>query len=183
VRADDPRRLDSVALHLDLRTGRLYLLGHDEEDSGRYDQLTNTSVVTGCAMLVTREVCERLGGFDESYFAYLEDADLCLRAAAAGFRVVVAPRARVRHRRAAATKGRQSLASLYYTTRNHLRLMRQHGSGSAWQRALRSTAVVTLNLAYALRAGGAPLPARIAAVWRGLRAYRRGEGGGRKVEG
>lgn len=177
VQADDPRRLDSVALHLDLRTGRLYLLGHDEEDSGQYDQLTNTSVVTGCAMLVTREVCERLGGFDESYFAYLEDADLCLRARSAGFRVVVAPRARVRHRRAPATEGRQSLGSLYYTTRNHLRLMKEHASGSALQRCLRSAVVVALNAAYALRAGGAPLPARLEAVWRGVRAYRRGLAG------
>jgi len=180
VQVEDPHRLDSVALHLDLRRGRLYLLGHDEEDSGQYDGLADTAAVTGCAMLVTRAACERTGGFDDSYFAYLEDADLCLRAVAAGFRVVVAPRARVHHRRATATKGRQSLASLYYTTRNHLRLMREHGSGRALQRALRPAVIVALNLAYALRAGGAPLPARIAAVCRGVRAYRHGEGGSGK---
>ena len=180
---DRPDRIDSVALRLDLRSGRVFLRGHDEVDRGQYDSLGEVDAVTGCAMLVEASACERLGGFDESFFSYLEDADLCLRAREIGLRVAAAPRARVLHDRPAATRGRQSTASLYYATRNHLRLARRHGSGSAPTRWLRPIVVVALNLAYALRSGGSPAAAqRVAAVLRGARDHAKGvtgEGAGK----
>src|SRR6185295_640660 len=111
----------------------------------------DTIAVSGCAMLVRRAVCEQLRGFDERYFAYLEDADLCLRARAAGFRVVVAPRARVHHQRADASAGRQSISGIYYTARNHLRLVDEHGDGGPLRRGARRLAVASLNVAYAMR--------------------------------
>jgi GT2 family glycosyltransferase len=168
----DPGRLDSIALHVNLRTGRIYLTGHDEVDRGQYDRLTDTDAVTGCAMLVRRAACEELGGFDERFFAYLEDADLCLRARAAGRRVLAAPRARVLHNRPVAARGRQSVASLYYTTRNHLMLIERHGVGPARRRRLQRAVVVALNCAYALRGRGRMV--RLRAVRRGVRDYRRG---------
>ena len=173
VLASDPFRLDSIALRINLASGRLYLLGHNEVDRGQYDHLSSPDGVTACAMLVSRAACERLGGFDEDYFAYLEDADACLRARAAGFRIAVAPRARVRHNRPPAASGRQSVSSLYYAARNHLRLMAQHGRGGRTAHSMRSTVVAALNLAFALR-GDAPRSARLHAVWRGVRDYRRG---------
>lgn len=173
LQAQDPQRLDSIALDVNLRSGRIYLTGHDEADHGQYDQLTTARAVTGCAMLVSRVACERLGGFDERFFAYLEDADLCLRAGAAGFRVAVAPRARVRHQRPAATRGRQSVASLYYTARNHLILLERHGRGPFWWRPLRAAWIIVLNLLYAVRAADtADAMARVGAVCQGVRAYR-----------
>lgn len=182
LRGGDPRRLDSIALDVNLRNGRIYLTGHDEEDHGQYDGCADTIAVSGCAMLVRRAACERLRGFDERYFAYLEDADLCLRARVAGFRVVVAPRARVHHQRAGATENRQSVGSLYYTTRNHLRLVDEHGDGGPVTRTLRRLLVLGLNTAYAVR-GGADKAARLAAVWDGMRDYQRGVVGRRRVEG
>ena len=174
---DHQQRLDSVALDVNLRWGRVYLRGHDEVDVGQYDTLTDTAAVSGCAMLVGRAACERLGGFDERYFAYLEDADLCSRARAAGFRVMAAPRARVAHHRAAATSNRQSVASLYYAARNHLLLVERHGSGTALHRRLRRCFVAALNYAYALRSGKGRL-ARLQAVRRGVQDYHRGITGG-----
>jgi GT2 family glycosyltransferase len=179
LRGNDGERFDSIALDVDLRSGRIYLTGHDEPDHGQYDQLRDPIAVSGCAMLVRRTACEKLGGFDERYFAYLEDADLCLRARVAGFRVIVAPRARVRHQRAEATQGRQSISSLYYTTRNHLRLVDEHGDGGAMTRALRRLAVAWLNAAYALRGASGGKGARLQAVWQGVRDYHRGVVGAR----
>lgn len=174
LRRDDPRRIDSVALRIDLRWGRLYLTGHDEIDRGQYDRLAEVAAVTACSMLVGRAACERLGGFDESFFAYLEDADLCLRARAFGLRVAAAPRARVLHDRPSAVEGRQSAASLYYNTRNHLALLDRHDRGGFLAHRVRLAVACALNLAYAARPGSGPRRARLAAVWRGILDYRRG---------
>jgi N-acetylglucosaminyl-diphospho-decaprenol L-rhamnosyltransferase len=53
--------------------------------------------VSGACMLVRRECFDALGGFDERYFMYLEDVDLCWRAHRAGWAVAYEPAARVVH--------------------------------------------------------------------------------------
>lgn len=53
--------------------------------------------VSGAAMLVSEQALERLGGFDEAYFMYCEDVDLCFRAWREGFRVVYVPSAKITH--------------------------------------------------------------------------------------
>lgn len=54
--------------------------------------------VTGCAMLVRREVFAQIGLFDSRYAMYYEDADFCYRARAAGFEIWCVPGARMWHR-------------------------------------------------------------------------------------
>jgi len=171
LRYDRPERIDSIALDLDLVSGRVYLLGHDEIDRGQYDQVREPLAVTGCALLVRRDACERLGGFDASYFAYLEDADFCLRARAAGLRLAVVAPARVRHDRAPATSGRQSTSSLYYACRNHLRVLATHAPQAGWRSQLRAAQVVARYVAFALRGSPAGAAERVAAVRRGARDY------------
>jgi len=53
--------------------------------------------VSGCSMLIERELFNRLGGFDPQFFLYSDDIDLCTRAAALGARPVVVPDAAVVH--------------------------------------------------------------------------------------
>lgn len=53
--------------------------------------------VSGCLMLVERELFYRLGGFDPQYFLYSDDIDLCARARRLGARPVLVPRATVIH--------------------------------------------------------------------------------------
>jgi GT2 family glycosyltransferase len=62
-----------------------------------------TICANGAAMLVRREMFERLGGFDETFFMEWEDLDLCWRAWLRGWPTVYVPRARLRHRVGAAT--------------------------------------------------------------------------------
>lgn len=54
--------------------------------------------LTGCALLIKKEVIETIGLLDERFFLYYEDADYSLRAAQAGFSRLVVPGARVWHR-------------------------------------------------------------------------------------
>jgi GT2 family glycosyltransferase len=84
--------------------------------------------VTGCAMLVRREVFERVGPFDERYFMYFEDADLCRRARDAGFRVWCVPRARMWHK-VSLTARRDLPLNRYHQVLGQVRFYREHPHG------------------------------------------------------
>jgi len=62
--------------------------------------------VSGSFMLVRREAFLALGGFDEAYFMYAEDVDLCWRAWRSGWKVVYVPQAEVVHVGGASTSRR-----------------------------------------------------------------------------
>jgi len=79
-----------------------------------------TQRACGGAMLVPRRVLERVGGLDESLFAYVEDVEWSLRARAAGLSIVVVPASVVYHRVSAASGGASSPTSIYYALRNGL---------------------------------------------------------------
>ncbi len=53
--------------------------------------------VSGACMFVRRTTFEELAGFDEKFFMYFEDVDLCARAGRAGWRIVYAPSAEIMH--------------------------------------------------------------------------------------
>ena len=61
------------------------------------DTVGEVDVVTGCFLLIKRELWDRLNGFDESFFMYGEDTDLCVRARDLGGRCFVCPDARLIH--------------------------------------------------------------------------------------
>ncbi len=69
----------------------------DNPWSVRYLRPKRVEWVSGTAMLVRRDAFESVGGFDESYFMYVEDVDLCWRLARAGWWVVVEEAAVVLH--------------------------------------------------------------------------------------
>ncbi len=62
-------------------------IGFGEKDEGQYDYPRDVFAVCGGNMLVKREVIGAVGAFDERFFVYYEDIDLCYRARLAGFRV------------------------------------------------------------------------------------------------
>lgn len=84
------------------------------------------SFVSGCCMLIKCEVFLKIGLFDENYFLYLEDADLCLRAIRAGFKIYIVPTSKIFHKVNSSTKVNNSSLPLYYTTRNRLYFKRKN---------------------------------------------------------
>lgn len=91
-----------------------------ERDRGQYDAATQVFSGCGGATAYRREVWEALGGFDETFWMYLEDVDFGFRARLAGWEAVFAPEARVYHHLSAS--GGALLAS-YYVGRNTLWLI------------------------------------------------------------
>ena len=90
-------------------------------DAGRVAQV---DWVSGACMLARRSALAAIGGFDERYFLYWEDADLCRRLRAVDLTVRYVPDARVRHAvggssrhaRGAAMRAFHDSAFLYYAT-------------------------------------------------------------------
>jgi len=62
-----------------------------------HDQVRSVDWVSGAAMWVTKETIDRIGLFDEAFFMYCEDVDLCWRAHGAGFDVVYVPLGSITH--------------------------------------------------------------------------------------
>ena len=73
----------------------------------------------GAALMIRRELFEELGGFDERFFCYCEDADLCFRARLLGARVMQVRDAVVRHV-GSASSGVSSAFAVYHGTRNRM---------------------------------------------------------------
>jgi len=94
--------------------------GVDEVDRGQYDKVSDTDFVSGCCMLVKRQVLEKVGLFDPRYFLYYEDNDLCQRAKRAGFKLLFVPAAHIWHLNAGTAGGSGSSLQEYYISRNRL---------------------------------------------------------------
>jgi N-acetylglucosaminyl-diphospho-decaprenol L-rhamnosyltransferase len=65
-----------------------------------YEREARCEWVMGAFMLVRRQVMEALGGFDERFFLYSEDVDLCTRARRAGWEIAFLPELTITHSRA-----------------------------------------------------------------------------------
>jgi len=66
--------------------------------------------VSGCAMLLRRDAFEAVGGFDEGYFMYVEDVDICTRLRQRGWSVLFCPELEVVHATSSARKRSRRLA-------------------------------------------------------------------------
>lgn len=53
--------------------------------------------ISGCAMLIRKDVFKKTGLLDEDYFLYWEDADFCLKTRKAGYRLLICPQSRIWH--------------------------------------------------------------------------------------
>jgi GT2 family glycosyltransferase len=93
--------------------------GLDEKDTGQYDHPAPTAIVSAAAAMYRRAAVERVGAFDEDYFLYCEDADLCLRMLLAGYRGLYVPAPEAYHVRGGTT-GRGSDSTSFFLFRNAL---------------------------------------------------------------
>jgi hypothetical protein len=131
-------------------------------DGSFADRAGGTEWVSGCAMLVRREVVDAIGLLDPGYAIYCEDVDFCLRARRAGWRCVYEPRARVLHKVSSSSGGGMTPFKLENRIASTKRLFARHRP--AWWRALLAPvhAAGLALLVVALFAGGRASLARAA---------------------
>ena len=116
----NPGRIDKVG-HLIFLDGQNRGRGSGQLDSGQFDRVEEVIWPDGCAAMYRREMLDQIGGFDEDFFAYADDAELGLRARIAGWGCLYAPGAKVLHHRGT-TLGLQSTRRIQLIERNRILL-------------------------------------------------------------
>lgn len=102
----EPHKLWYAGGNINYFTGIISHRGVRKKDHGQYDRLDETDYVSGCALLIKREVLQKIGMFDPVYYpSYAEDADLCVRAQRTGYRIVYVPPAKLWHKVSAYSGG------------------------------------------------------------------------------
>ena len=118
---EDPKRIDKAG-HLIYPDGQNRGRGSGQIDRGQFDRVEETLWPDGCAAMYRRAMLDEIGGFDEDFFAYADDAELGLRGRIAGWICLYAPGAVVRHHRGA-TLGLGSARRLTLIERNRVLLV------------------------------------------------------------
>ena len=115
--------------------------GVDEVDTGQYDKVMETDFANGACVIVRREVFEKVGYLDASFFLYWEDADFSERVKKNGYRVIYYPGTHLWHKVSSSTGGSGSPTNDYFLTRNRLYFAKRHLSLRAkfaiWRDTLR----------------------------------------------
>ena len=102
-------------------------IGMGEIDVGQYDYIKDVDRVTGCSMLVKKDVCNKVGLLDEKFFLYVEEVDWCVRARKAGFKCIFVPSSVVYHKESSSVAriGIWNKVFSYYNTRNFLYMIKK----------------------------------------------------------
>lgn len=135
---DAPDTIWSAGGRFDRRTGETHMLGLGRRDGGQSDtdRPRDVDFVTGCALLIKRDVLEQVGLLDDRFYLYYEEAEWCARVRRAGYRIIHVPEARMWHK--IPLDGRTSSPMVhYYMTRNRFLFLRLTGARpGAWLRTL-----------------------------------------------
>ena len=109
-------------------TVRNRAIGFNEPDNGQYDVSHQTPYAHGAAMMVKREVIEKVGMMPENYFLYYEELDWSMHITRAGYRIWYEPACTIYHKESQST-GQDSPLRSYYIKRNRLLLVKRNYKG------------------------------------------------------
>ena len=113
---DDPDSIQCYLSYVDWKTYNI--IGFSREEHERYADRSRDYSLWGTALLIKRYVLEKLGGLDDRFFAYMEDAEYCMRASREGFGIAVDPTSRIYHKNSRATGSNTAPLQCFLRIRN-----------------------------------------------------------------
>ncbi|MFZ6017745.1 MAG: glycosyltransferase family 2 protein [Nitrospirota bacterium] len=178
---DRPDTIWYAGAIFNLKTGRSRHIGYNKKDKGQYNKVRETDRACGCSMMVSRKVCETVGLMNPEYFCYGEEVDWSLRVKNAGYRVVFVPNSKVWHKISGSTGGAGKGFYLYYSVRNHLRLINTYlPFKSKVMSIVRDMLVIGRHL-FSIFTVGVNKGYGIKNLWFGVRDYYHGRFGKREL--
>jgi GT2 family glycosyltransferase len=139
----DSKRIWFAGGRIEWWKGWVSHIGIRETDTHQYDALRQVDYVTGCCMLVKREVVDAVGTLDEKFYLYVEDVDWCVRARQAGFKVVYVPSSHIWHKISSSSGEHLSWFKNWNKLKSQLRLMARYARWYHWSTI---PAAMTLNV-------------------------------------
>ncbi len=148
LRMEDGKIIESTGDSLGF-TGMPYPLNYEELDDGRFEEPFPVFSACAAGALYKRKLFDEVGLFDEDFFAYHEDTDLCFRAQLMGYKGLFVPSARMYHH-VGGTSSRIDKFERYYGTRNFAFLIAKNMPASLIARNAHKLAFV--QIVFLLRA-------------------------------
>jgi len=121
----DNKRIWYAGGKIDEYKGNSVHFGYNEIDNGKYDNERYVEFATGCFLLISKKIIEKVGLLNEDYFLYYEDTDYCYKMKEKGINIKYCPKSVIYHKISAST-GRKSYLFQYYYLRNRLVFIKKH---------------------------------------------------------
>lgn len=100
-----------------------------EQDYGQYDEEKEMDYVTAACIMVKKDLIDKIGLMDEGYFPiYFEEADYCIKAKKAGFKILYTGHAKLIHHTSATTSQEQEDKRYYIWEKNRIRFVKRNFS-------------------------------------------------------
>ncbi len=122
---DYPNKIWFAGGEFNYNTARIIHSRYGKEDSDKVSITKDITFATGCVMLISKDVFDKVGYLDESYFLYSEDTDYCCRVSASGYRIIYTSDAHIWHKVSAST-GLHSKIQQYYMFRNNCYMVKRY---------------------------------------------------------
>lgn len=124
---DKPNVINSLGTTINWFRLRPNLDSCGQKDNGQFQEIEQKDILVGCALFIKKSAFEKIGFFDENFFAFHEDADLCLRNIKYGGKNLTVPKAKIYHKVSGSVRNCQPMVN-YYTIRNFLYLAKKNAS-------------------------------------------------------
>src|SRR4051812_35011322 len=164
----------SLGLHIIFKNSSIF--NREAMDYWQRDSVREVGVITGCCLMIRREVYENTGGFDDHFFMYAEETDLCWRIRKTGGRLVFCPEAQIIHLVGESAKKATS-NRLFHINRALLKLFRKH-YGTAYMMLANllmcmfyAVRVPLMKIATVFGSGGQELKDKTAAYWQTFKEH------------
>lgn len=116
---EKPGQLDSIGSFL-THTGFLFHYGFEAMDSKKLDKEIKLFSGKGSCLLFKKKVLDKIGYFNEDFFAYFEETDLCWRLWLAGYYLLYIPQAVIYHKTWGTTKKLPQSFIVFHSFRNRV---------------------------------------------------------------
>ncbi len=123
---EEPDKIRSAGLNISLFTGKTFFYGQDEKNRGQFNGNIERYGVEGGSHLTRREMFEKIGFYDESFFLSYEDLDWCFRVRRAGYKIVVVSSAKLYHKKLGGLSEKGNSKRIYLNNRGLVLFMKKN---------------------------------------------------------
>lgn len=103
-------------------------IGKNKKDNQKFNQKREVDFVTGCCVLIQKDILKKIGMLDESFFMYHEDVDLSFRLKENKIKMLYIPSAKMWHK-VGSTSGYETPLTIYYGNRNRFFIINKYKIG------------------------------------------------------